>query len=120
MASDYEYITVANLEALGVDYSVVNAVYTNTIIEAQISLAEMYINTRTKGNSPFTGTIPDGIIGATLIIAERNMRDLLISHNDSNIEAQGLIDKKNLKVEAFLNPYLYRPSGSIPMSGVNR
>lgn len=69
MASTYGYITVANLEAkTGLDYSVIDATYTDGVIEGIITQAERWVNEFC--GQTFTGTIPDGVVAATLELSE--------------------------------------------------
>ena len=67
MASDYAYTTVANLEAIHTDYSVVDADYVDAFIDGIISQAERWVNEYC--GKTFTGTIPDGVVFATLEMA---------------------------------------------------
>lgn len=77
MASDYEYITVAELETYtGIDYSAKDATFTNGVIEAQISLAERIVNDIKRGS--YSGTIPDDVVAATYLLSKRLMNNLMI------------------------------------------
>jgi len=77
MASDYGYTDVAGLEAFaGQDYSAINAKYVDGIIEAQISQAERIVNEYKRQS--YSGTIPDDVKSATLMIARRFMKNILI------------------------------------------
>lgn len=76
MVSEYEYITVAELEAYtAIDYSVIDASFTNTVIEAQISIAERTANDL-AGTS--YATAPDDVVAATYLMAKRLMNNLII------------------------------------------
>lgn len=110
MTSEYGYTTVAGLETFtGRDYSAINASYTDSVIEAQISTAENIINGYC-GQS--WTTIPAVITTATKIIAGRLMTNMLIR--------DGYMDRANpdkpeyslltSEVKALLDPY--RDEGS--------
>jgi len=118
MASTYEYITVAILEAFArKDYSAIDANYTDAVIEAQITAAEEIVNS-VCGQS-FTGTIPDGVKIATKIIARELMLNILyedgwlteITYNKNYYDDQ--IDKA-------LAVHHYSPVDSIAMNGIDR
>ncbi|MCP4550883.1 MAG: hypothetical protein GY834_02330 [Bacteroidetes bacterium] len=69
MASTYEYTTVAALEALmALTLDAVDARYTDAVVEAKITQAERWINEYC--GQTFTGTIPDGVVFATLEVAK--------------------------------------------------
>ncbi len=109
MVSTYGYITVANLEAYtGIDYETTFATYTDTFVDAQISIAERAV--RSMCNDP-PATATDGIYAATMILSERFMRNVMVTdgyaeESPSSIKAffdymitvllvkqQGMIDK---------------------------
>ena len=78
MASEHGYTTVVALEPYaGQDYSAIDAKYTDTIIEAQITQAEYIINAKTGVD--YTGSVPDGAKGAALEISKNLMNNLLVS-----------------------------------------
>jgi len=81
VASTYEYITVATLEAYeSTNYGNIDStLYSDANVEAKISLAERVVN-GLVGTS-YTGTIPDRIVAATTIIAAQLMRQSLINNN---------------------------------------
>lgn len=95
MVSTYGYITVAVLESFaGVDYSGINAKYTDSLIEAQITLAEEIINTLT--NTTFTGAVTDGVRSAAKILSKRLMNNLLIVDGygkDGEVITPNIIDE---------------------------
>lgn len=77
MVSAYEYITADELEAYaGKDYSTIDSKYTSSIIEANISQAERIVNEYKKNT--YSGTIPDDVKAATLIISRQLMKNMLI------------------------------------------
>ncbi len=77
MASDYEYITVANLEAYHGDINYDTQFgLDDGVVEANISLAERNVNKIKK--TSYSGTIPDFAISATLLMAKRLMNNLII------------------------------------------
>ena len=76
MASTYEYITVANLEAFtGIDYETTFATYTDAFVEAQISIAERAVRSMCL-NPPTTAT--DEVFAATMVLSERFMRNVMV------------------------------------------
>ena len=118
MASTYEYITVTILEnKSSIDYSVVDAKYTDTIIEKQITTAEQWINTQLPGTTP---TATDGVIGATVIMAERFMNNLMVRDGYGEPETKAMEKINDDLVRDFLKEDKYDPVSSIPMQGVNR
>ena len=83
MVSSYEYITVANLENFAnTDYSAVDATYTDTVIESNISQAERLINTYC--NTSFSATLPDAVVYVTYHVALRLMHNRMI-YDGSNV-----------------------------------
>lgn len=118
MASEYEYITVANLEDKTVkDYSVINAKYTDAKVEAQITLAERFVRSQLE-DAPDTAT--DGMIVATTLLAERFMHNLLVQDGKEKPLAdnpQAFID---YIVDLALRKSEYSPVDSIPMQGIDR
>ena len=86
MASTYGYTTVIEVEALaGTDYSAVSAEYTDTVIEANITITEQEINT--KCNTTFTAPLPDAINAAAKEVTRRRMYNRMWD--------DGLIDREN-------------------------
>lgn len=77
MASDYSYIIVADLEAYhgDIDYDAQFGL-DDGVVEANISLAERNVN-KIKRTS-YSGTIPDFVKSATLLMAKRLMNNLII------------------------------------------
>jgi len=98
--STYQYLTTANLEAFsGLDYSGVNAKYTDILIEAQITLAEEIINSIT--GTTFTGAVTDGVRGACKLLASRLMNNLIIVDgygNDGESIMVNIIDDLVIKL----------------------
>ena len=81
MVSTYGYGTVAGLEALtGTDYSAVNALYVDAVLEANLSSAERKINGRY--NTSWVSTIPDGVVDATYMIAAKLMKNMMIENGE--------------------------------------
>lgn len=77
MVSVYGYITLANLEAYAtVDYSGLAPAYSDAQVEASISFSERLINSYMLAT--YTGTIPDGIIAATLELSYRIMYNRMV------------------------------------------
>jgi len=77
MGSTYGYITVTQLEAYtGIDYGTTKATYTDTLVEAQISIAERVV--RALSIDPPT-TATDEVFTATMILSERFMRNVMIT-----------------------------------------
>jgi hypothetical protein len=75
--SAYQYISVADLENYtGHDFSALKNGYSDTVIEAWISLAERMINGLI--NTSYMGTIPDAIKSATLLLTSRIARNRLM------------------------------------------
>ena len=117
MVSEYEYITVAELEAYtGVDYSVVNAKYTGTYIDAQISIAERFINTQLPGTTP---TATDGVIGATYLLSKRLMLNSMIADGHREPELAATTRFIDELITKFLHEDKYSPVDSIAQQGVN-
>ena len=117
MVSTYEYITVAELEAhTGVDYSVVNAKYTGTVIDAQISIAERFVNTQLPGTTP---TATDGVIAATLLLSERLMLNKMVADGHREPELAPITRFIDELITKFLHEDKYSPVDSIAQQGVN-
>ena len=117
MVSTYQYTTVAALEAYtGVDYSVVNAKYTNGFIEAQITIAERFVNTQLPGTTP---TTTDGVIGATLLLSQRLMLNCMIADGHREPELAATTRFIDELITKFLHEDKYSPVDSIAQQGVN-
>ena len=104
MASEYGYITVANLEAYeSTNYGNIDStLYADANVEAKITIAERIVN-GLVGTS-YTGTIPDRIISATTIIAAQLMRTSLINNNYME---KGEVDSEKISWEgSFLKALL--------------
>lgn len=85
MASEYGYITVADLESYtSTDYSAIYSLYTDTVIEAKISFAEELV-IMAEGTTR-TGTIPHKTYIATCYAAGKLMQNQMIDdgYNDKN------------------------------------
>ena len=108
MVSEYEYITVAELEAYsGMDYSAIDSLFTNTVIEAQISNAERIVNGIKR--SSYTGTIPDDVEAATYILSQRLMNNMIIEYGygfEGEIKVQ-VIDDVIIKILSLSNAAKY-------------
>ncbi len=63
---------MANLELVSkVDYETTDARYTDISVEGTISQAEKWINSYCgREGNPFTGTIPDGVVFATIELSK--------------------------------------------------
>ena len=86
---------MADLESFAaIDYSAVKTTYTNTVVEAWITQAEVLVN-KIDGSS-YTGTIPENIKQATLAIAKRiamnQMADDGLKVGGNAIQKQNLVD----------------------------
>jgi len=76
LVSEYQYITIAKLEAYtGINYETTYATYIDAFVDAQISIAERAVRSMCV-NPPSTAT--DGIYAATMILSERFMRNVMI------------------------------------------
>ena len=93
MVTVYEYITVAELEAYtGIDYEATFATYTDTFVEANITIAERAVRSMCV-DPPTTAT--DAIIAATMIISERFMRNVMV--------VDGYAEEMPLSIKAFFD-----------------
>jgi len=109
MVSEYEYITVAELETYtGIDYSALLATFTNGVIEAQISNAERICNGIKRGSYTST-TVPDDVEAATYLMSQRLMRNLIIEfgYGNEGEEKVQVIDEVVIKMLAALSPKKY-------------
>ena len=107
MVSIYQYITVAELEAYtGMDYSAIDALFTNTVIEAQISNAERMVNGIKR--TSYT-TVPDDVEAATYILSQRLMNNMIIEYGygfEGEIKVQ-VIDEVIIKILSALSAAKY-------------
>ena len=118
MVSSYGYITSAELEAYtGIDYSVVNAKYTAAVVDAQISIAERFVNTQLPGTTP---TATDGVIATTLLLSERLMLNKMIADGHRAVELAPTTAFIDYLIEKLLQEDVYSPAGPVPMSGLDR
>ena len=120
MASIYEYAALADVEAYtGLDYSVINAQFTQVNVDAKISIAERMVNGYLGKDG--AQTITDGIKAATIMIAAKilhlNLADLGF-HGDEE-HTQEIVD---MSVQSILRMFLGYDAGvdAIPMSGADR
>ena len=76
MTSEYEYITVTDLESYhgDIDYNTQFG-FDDGVVEANISLAERQAN---KIKRKTYATAPDDVVAATLLMAKRLMNNLII------------------------------------------
>lgn len=80
MVSVYQYISVQDLEDYTVkDYSTVDSKYINSVIETWITQAERLVNSTT--HQSYVAPIPDHIVSATLLIAQKVANNRLIDDN---------------------------------------
>lgn len=94
MTSQYGYATVSDLETFtSTDYSVVDASYTDTVIESWLTNSERLVNGFT--GTTFTSTIPDSIKLATQMIAQKIARNKMI---DDNHITRGSNEIKSMKL----------------------
>lgn len=108
MVSIYQYITVAELEAYtGMDYSAIDALFTNTVIEAQISNAERMVNGIKRQS--FSVTPPDDVEAATYIMSQRLMNNMIIEYGygfEGEIKVQ-IIDDVIIKILSLTSAAKY-------------
>ena len=118
MASEYGYITVANLEAYtGINYETTDAGYTDAFVDAQISIAERSVNSMCI-EAP--SSVTDGVYAATLILSERLMRNVMVIDGYAEESKQSIIDFFDKLIEIILKPSVYSPVSSVPMQGIDR
>ena len=119
MVSVYGYITLANLEdKSGQDYSVVDSTaFTDAKVEAVITIAERMVNAYLGVSTGQTKT--DGIITATVLIAERMMYDNMVALGYEKADAV----KVNIYIDSIMEKWLKGDQDtiidSIPMSGAS-
>ena len=115
--SVYGYITGDNLEAYtGIDYSANNAVYTEAVVMAKVTIAERMIHGYLGVSAAQTTT--DGIISATTVIAAHLMSLSMQIHATNN----PISDTYIISIRNTLRMFLGYDSGvdAIPMSGADR
>lgn len=77
--SAYEYITGDELEAFAINtYATTDATFTEAPVMAQVSQAERWVNEYC--GQTFTGTIPDGVVFATLLMAKYLMDKQMVEN----------------------------------------
>ena len=119
MASEYGYITVANLESyMAIDFETTDASYTDSVVEMRISMAERTINSLC--HQSFSGTIPDAVVSATTIMAERFMLSLMKQDHPQSFKEQVDKDFFDQVINMILEDQKYSPGDSIPMQGIDR
>lgn len=117
MASEYGYITVANLESfMAVTFDSIDAAYTDTVVEMNISIAERIVNGYVR-EPPSSAT--DSMVAATTIIAADLMQNLMFhqgyaTDKDAYKERRDAIIKDLVSVDDAVGV------DSIPMSGADR
>lgn len=118
MASEYGYITVANLEAYHVlTYDSVDARYTDAVVEAKISHAEKIVRSLTHITTATDGTKSMVIELSKYLMAVQIHSD----HPESNIPDPD--DKMLYKLfggKTLLSLESYSPAGAVPMQGIDR
>ena len=118
MASVYGYITIAQLEAYtGINYETTKATYTDTFVDAQISLAERVVNAMCV-ETPSSAS--DGVVSATLILAERFMRNVMFIDEYATEVKQSVKVFFDYLIKIILKGDKYTPAGIVPMSGAER
>jgi len=109
MVSEYEYITVAELEGYsGIDYSALDATFTDTVIEEQIGIAERICNGIKRGSYTST-TVPDDVEAATFLMSKRLMNNLMIEfgYGAPGETVAQVVDEVIIKMLAALSPKKY-------------
>jgi len=118
MASEYGYITVANLEEYHVlTYDAVDARYTDAVVAAKISHAEKIVRSVTKVTSATDGT------KSMVLELSRYFMDQQIRSDHPEIAVPEI--DNTLLMKMFGNLTLvdvesYSPAGTVPMSGIDR
>ena len=86
MVSTYEYTTAAALASIhSKTYASIDAAYTATVVEANITQAERWVNEYCgRENTGFSAPIPDGVVFATLEMAKYLMEKLMLE--DGHLE----------------------------------
>lgn len=117
MGSVYGYITVANLEAYtGIDYETTDGTYDDTFVEATITIAERFVNTKLPGTTP---TATDGVITATLLLSARLMLNVMIGDGHRPAEEAPISNFVDDLISKCLGEDKYSPVDSIAQQGVN-
>jgi len=117
--SVYAYITGDELEAYtGIDYSANNAIYTEAIVMAKVTIAERMVNAYLGVSTAQTKT--DGIKVATIIVAAHLMAtDMEVQATNSPVSDRYIINVKTL-LGFWLNNDGSVGIDAIPMSGADR
>lgn len=116
-ASEYGYITVAELEAYtGIDYSAIDVGYTNVFIEAQITIAEKFVNSICIEAPGAT----DGSEAATFILSERLMRNVMVVDGYAEVSPEPIKAFFDYLISVILARDTYSPAGSVPQQGIDR
>lgn len=116
MVSEYEYITVANLEAYHIQtYDAVDARYTDAVVEAKISQAERFVRSITD-----TTTSTDGIKSLVLEYSKYLMELQFHEDHPESFPNPPLLDLFNQMLQLLLEREKYSPVDSIPMQGIDR
>ena len=120
--SVYEYITGDELEAFAVQtYLSVDARYTEAVVMAKVSVAERIINEICRKS--FTSPIPDGVVAATILIAERLMFNQMVKDGKAMEGSEKVKEFIDQVIEIALKNNKTTTSvgvDSIPMSGASR
>lgn len=115
-ASEYGYITVANLEAYHIqDYETMDARYTDVVVEAKITHAEKVVRELTN-----TTTADDGTVSLVLELSKYLMAMQIHEDNPKTD-----VPSPDIKIFDFLLAKLlpsasYSPAGIVHMSGPDR
>lgn len=117
-ASEYGYITTAQLEAYtGINYETTSATYTDVYVEAQITIAERFVNSICI-EAP--SSVTDGVFASTMILSERLMRNVMV--------VDGYAEESPVTIKAFFDHLInlilakdvYSPAGNVPSQGIDR
>ena len=116
MASEHGYITVANLEAYHVvTYDAVDALYTDTIVEAKISQAENFI----RGITDVT-TVTDGTKALVIEYSKYLMNLQFLEDHPETLREKPTLEVFNMLLTLLYPKETYSPVDSIPCQGVDR
>lgn len=114
MATEYEYITIAALEAYtGINYETTNAVYIDAFVEANISIAERIV--RSIAVDP-PDTANDEIYAATMILSERMMRNVMVTDGYAAEQPQSIKDF----LDNLINLILSKQKGMVDSFPIGR
>ena len=117
MASEYGYITVANLEAYtGINYETTSATYTDAFVLAQISIAERVVN----AICIVAPGVTDASFAATMILSERFMRNVMFIDGFAKQAEQSVKVFFDYLIDLILKGDKYTPCGIVPMSGAEQ